>query len=308
MIRKTYLILAHKSPNQLKRLIGRLNDNLSFFFIHIDKKSDIEPFLEIIVGDNIKFITNRINCLWGDFSQVIATINLMAEVVETKRDGMVILLTGQDYPIKSLSEIDRFIEKNSEYNFIDAVPVEKIWETYKDKIESYKFNVSPARGHCVTFRKVSRASLRSFLHGEISLGQLLLLLKKRKLKLGLRQYGGSAWWAFNYKTLVKMHRFINDNYKQLYDYYKYTTCPDEIFFQTIAQYLSEQDESIKIAPSLTYVNWLRTPTSASPLIFTIDDLEELKSQPSASLFARKFDITLDEKILDALDLNNDSTQ
>jgi hypothetical protein len=308
MIRKTYLILAHKNPNQLKRLLDRLNDDLSFFYIHIDRKSDVEQFVNLIVGDNIKFITNRINCLWGDFSQVIATINLMEEVVKTKRDGIVILLTGQDYPIKNLSEIDRFIGENSEYNFIDAVPVEKIWESYKDKIESYKFNVSAARGHCVTYRKVSKASLRSFLHREISLGQLFLLLKKRKLKLGLRQYGGSAWWAFNYETLVKMHSFINDNYKKLYDYYKYTTCPDEIFFQTIAQYLSEQDESIKIAPSLTYVNWLRNPTSASPLTFTIDDLEELKSQPSASLFARKFDITLDENILDALDLNNDSTQ
>ena len=180
MIRKTYLILAHKSPVQLKRLIDRLNDGLSFFYIHIDRKSDIEQFMEIIDGDNVKFITNRINCLWGDFSQVIATINLIEEVVKNKRDGMVILLTGQDYPIKSLSEIDRFIGENSEYNFIDAVPVEKIWESYKDKIESYKFNVSAARGHCVTYRKVSKASLRSFLHREISLGQLLLLLKKRK--------------------------------------------------------------------------------------------------------------------------------
>lgn len=308
MITKTYIILAHKAPEQLKRLIDRINDKDSFFIIHIDKKSDIERFTECIRGHNIKFITNRINCLWGDFSQVIATINLMKEVVSSNSDGMVILMTGQDYPIKSLPEINHFLEENNEYNFIDTVPVENIWVSYKDKIESYKFNVSAERGHCVTFRKVSKASLRSFLRREISLGQLLLLLKKRKLKLGLRQYGGSAWWAFNYETLVKMLRFINDNYKQLYDYYKYTTCPDEIFFQTIAQYLSEHDNSIKIAPSFTYVNWLRDTTSASPLIFTIDDLEELKSQPANRLFARKFDMTLDEKILDALDINNNITK
>jgi len=304
MIKKTYIILAHKAPDQLKRLIDRINDEDSFFFIHIDKKSDIEQFTECIVGDNIKFITNRMNCLWGDFSQVIATIRLMEEAVKSKRDGMIILLTGQDYPIKSLSEIDCFIEKNSGYNFIDTIPVEEIWECYKDKTESYKFNVSTSRGHCVTFRKVSKASLKSFFKDEITFGQLLLLLKKRKLKLGLRQYGGSAWWAFNAESLGKMYRFINDNYNELYEYYQYTTCPDEIFFQTIAKQLSDQDNSIKIAPSFTYVNWLRDTTAASPVIFTMDDLDELKLQPSNRLFARKFDMDVDDKVLDALDLIN----
>ena len=77
MKKKTYIILAHKAPDQLKRLIDRLNDEDSFFFIHIDKKSYIEPFTECVVGNNIKFITNRINCLWGDFSQVIATLGFL---------------------------------------------------------------------------------------------------------------------------------------------------------------------------------------------------------------------------------------
>ena len=305
MIKKTYIILAHKAPDQLKRLIDRLNDEDSFFFIHIDKKSYIEPFTECVVGNNIKFITNRINCLWGDFSQVIATLGLIEEAVKSKRDGMIILLTGQDYPIKSLSEIDYFINKNIGYNFIDIVPVEEIWECYKDKTKSYKFNVSTARGHCVTFRKISKSSLKSFFKSEISIRQLMLLMKKRKLKLGLRQYGGSAWWAFNSETLNKMYGFINDNYKELYNYYQYTTCPDEIFFQTIAKHLSEQDNSIKIAPSFTYVNWFRDITAASPVIFTMDDLDEIKLQQPDRLFARKFDIDIDDKVLDALDIIND---
>jgi hypothetical protein len=100
MINKTYLILAHKNPNQLKRLIDRINDENSFFIIHIDKKSDIRPFTNIIRGANIQFLTNRTNCLWGDFSQIIATIRLMEEAIKSKRDGIIIHLTGQDYPVQ----------------------------------------------------------------------------------------------------------------------------------------------------------------------------------------------------------------
>lgn len=294
--------MAHKNPDQLQRLIDRLNDNFSYFIIHIDKKSDIEPFIHAVKGNNILFLSNRVNCLWGDFSQIIATIRLIEEAIKTKRKGMVILLTGQDYPIKSSAEIDHFLDQYSNFNFIDTVPVEQIWpDNYKDKTESYKFNLSAERGHSITFRKVSKASIKAFFKGTISLRQLCLLRKKRKLKLNLKQYGGSAWWAFNHETLEKMHTFIKNNYAPLYDYYQYTTCPDEIFFQTIAKHLSEQDPSIQLLPSFTYVNWVRFINDPSSVTFTINDFEELKSQPYNKLFARKFDITLDKSIFDALD-------
>jgi hypothetical protein len=300
-MQKIYVILAHKAPEQLKRLIDRINDKNSFFFIHIDKKSDIEPFIKIIQGKNIKFIQDRINCLWGDFSQIIATINLIRAAVESGRNGMVIQLTGQDYPIKSTAGIDNFLEKNADKNFIETIPVEKIWTAWRDKTESYKFNLSAGRGVQRTFRKVSKASLKSFFRREISFGQLLLLLKKRKLSLGLRQYGGSAWWAFNVPTIKKMYDYITANYKALHDYYQYTICPDEIFFQTIAHHLSETDNSVKLSPSITYVNWIDVGNAPSPVIFTVKDLEELKKQPENLLFARKFDMELDSKILDELD-------
>ncbi|GHV45303.1 glycosyl transferase [Bacteroidia bacterium] len=307
MIQKTYVILAHKAPQQLKKLIDRLNDENSAFFIHIDKKSDIQPFTEIIKGENIHFLPekDRINCLWGDFSQIIATINLMRAAVKSGRKGVVVQLTGQDYPIRSNRAIDDFLEKNADLNFIDSIPVEENWaETYRDKTESYKFNLSAGRGHCVTFRKVSKASVKALLNGTITMSQFLLLFKKRKLKLGLRQYGGSAWWTLNMETLRKMYDYITGNYSVLYKYYQYTTCPDEIFFQTIAKYLSETDSSVKLFPTITYVNWTRDLQAASPVVFTLNDLPELKEKSQQFLFARKFDADLDSEVFDELDKMN----
>lgn len=75
MVNKNYIIQAHESLNLLKRLINRLDDGFSSFFIHIDKKADIKSFTEVIKGTNIIFIDKRVDCIWGDYSQVEATCN-----------------------------------------------------------------------------------------------------------------------------------------------------------------------------------------------------------------------------------------
>lgn len=106
MIEKNYIIQAHQSPLQLKRLIDKLNDDKSFFFVHIDLKSEIEPFKTLIIGENILFIEDRVDCIWADFSQVVATNKLIESVIKSQRDGITILLSGQDYPVKNKSYIN----------------------------------------------------------------------------------------------------------------------------------------------------------------------------------------------------------
>ena len=54
---RNYIILAHKNPIQLSRLINRLDDDHSNFYIHIDKSTDIREFkINIQKKQNIYFI------------------------------------------------------------------------------------------------------------------------------------------------------------------------------------------------------------------------------------------------------------
>ncbi|MDR1543377.1 MAG: beta-1,6-N-acetylglucosaminyltransferase [Prevotellaceae bacterium] len=300
MIQKNCIILAHTNASQLKRLIERLDSKNTAFYIHIDKKSDIRQFTDIIKGENIKFIENRIDCLWGDFSQIRATLNLIEAVLNDKQGGFVIQLTGQDYPVKSNDYINKYIENHADTNFVDCIPVENIWKNYKIRTESYKFNVSKGRGNVRTFNKISKSSLKSFFKGEITFGNLIILLKKRYLPL--KQYGGSAWWAMNTDTMQKFFDYYKQNEKMLVDFFAYTLCPDETFFATVIKAVQNQDNSIKIEPSFTFVDWKKAGESAaSPELLTINNLEQLKSLPQQWLFARKFDTNVDEKILDELD-------
>lgn len=306
MIYKNYLILSHFNPYQLSRLINRLNDEYSFFYLHIDKKTEIAPFKSVINSHNIMFIKERIGCIWGDFSIVKATLNLIYNVIKNQHHHFTILLSGQDYPIKKTETLNYFLKENCVYNFIDISPAVALWETYKDRTEKYRFNHSAQKGDfsiCKSLplaTSVEKSNAFKYLkNGKISIAQYLQLLEKR-VPIFKNQYGGSQWWAFNYDTLEAVYSFIVNNYKDLIDYYRYTHCADELFFQTILFHLAQKKKSIKIKPSLTYVNWNRT-NCALPVTFNKDDISELIHQPYNKLFARKFDAAYCSEILDKID-------
>lgn len=61
-----YLISAYKDPQQLKRLVNRLHDNDTFFFIHVDMNTDIATFCKALEGiKNVSFTNTRFNVSWG---------------------------------------------------------------------------------------------------------------------------------------------------------------------------------------------------------------------------------------------------
>ena len=107
-----YIIQAHKLPFQLKRLITVLNTKNASFYIHVDRKSKIEDFEKIISLKNVFFIKERVDCIWGDFSQVKATLNLIKNVIRDNKSGFVVFLSGQDYPIKNVYTIEIFFFVN----------------------------------------------------------------------------------------------------------------------------------------------------------------------------------------------------
>ena len=47
-MRIAYVILAHKYPEQLVRLISQLNTNDVSFFLHIDKKADDKFYHQVL--------------------------------------------------------------------------------------------------------------------------------------------------------------------------------------------------------------------------------------------------------------------
>ena len=302
-MQKNYLILAHKNPLQLSRMIERLDDGASKFFIHLDAKTPIEPFAACLEGGHIRFIEPRERCVWGDFSIVRATIHLMEAA--SKEQGVFILMSGQDYPIQSQGYINAFLENNKGFDFIEIEPLEEKWKPkmVKDKLEHYHILHSEERGHsncyapfahCSVFQKVR--TLTHLLKGRLSMKNFRLLcsLPKRVAPFE-RQYAGSQFWAFSERTFYGVLHYIREHKAALEEYYKYTSSPDEIYFHSVLMDLVAKDSTIKLKDPITYVNYFRKNN-----VFVTEDFDKLTSE-KGKLFARKFDTDIDIEILNKLD-------
>ena len=302
-MQKNYLILAHKNPLQLGRMIERLDDGASKFFIHLDAKTPIEPFAACLEGGHIRFIEKRERCVWGDFSIVQATIRLMEAASEEQ--GVFILMSGQDYPIQSQGYINDFLERNKDFDFIEIEPLEEKWKPkmVKDKLEHYHILHSEERGHsncyapfahCSVFQKLR--TLTHLLKGRLSQKNFRLLcsLPKRVAPFE-RQYAGSQFWAFSERTFYTVLNYIREHKAALEGYYKYTSSSDEIYFHSVLMNLVAKDSTIKLKDPITYVNYFRKNN-----VFITEDFEKLSSA-KGKLFARKFDTDIDIEILNKLD-------
>ncbi len=302
-MQKNYLILAHKNPLQLGRMIERLDDGASKFFIHLDAKTAIEPFAACLEGAHIRFIEPRERCVWGDFSIVQATIRLMEAA--SKEQGIFILMSGQDYPIQSQGYINAFLERNKEFDFIEIEPLEEKWKPkmVKDKLEHYHILHSEERGHSNCYAPFAHCSvfqkLRTLIHllkGRLSRKNFRLLcsLPKRVAPFE-RQYAGSQFWAFSERTFYAVLNYIREHKAALEGYYKYTSSPDEIYFHSVLMDLVAKDSTIKLKEQITYVNYFRKNN-----VFITEDFDKLTSA-KGKLFARKFDTDIDIEILNKLD-------
>src|SRR5438309_6901700 len=100
-----HLILAHKNPLQLERLLRALEHPGFDFYIHIDGKSDIRQFEHLFNNKNVFPIKNRAKIYWASFGTIQATMNGLNEILPKGEYDYVNVISAQDFPIKPASYI-----------------------------------------------------------------------------------------------------------------------------------------------------------------------------------------------------------
>jgi hypothetical protein len=306
-----YIILVHKNPLQLIRLVNKLSESNVYFYIHIDKLVDSKPFLEAAKDiSNIHFISDekREEGVWCGIGLVKATINTLNQIITDDRKGYCILLSGQDYPIKNNLYIKTFLLKNYGLNFIETfdIPTENWFHKGMDRINNYKFNLSNKRGHFVILPSIlqlefySLSTLKSIIK-LILKNKLLFIFKllfKRNHPNNISPKGGSAFWGLPIETVKNVILYLEKN-PEFLTYHQYTFNPDELFFQTIVSHLNKENSEL-MGDSLTFVDWGREDTIGAPNL-SIEHFDKIIKQPENVLFARKFEYEKDSKILSKLD-------
>ena len=190
-----------------------------------------------------------------------------------------------DLPIKSQNEIHAFFEKYAGLEFVDE-DLPQISEAALSRVKyQHKF-----------FGKAG--SMKDILGALETKGQKLLGVDKTKKYGDIVFQKGRNWFSITHglaKLVVEKEKWISEVFAQ-------SVCGDELFLQTIArnskfaEYICNRNTMPEIADT-RYIDWIRGNNN-NPYILREADYEELKH--AKSLFARKFDLNVDRKIVEKI--------
>jgi hypothetical protein len=280
VIRIAYVVSAYMLPRQLERLLRRLDAPEASFAVHVDRKTRQRVYEEMVARTrdlDVVFLPRHVSH-WGGFGHVRATLKGIDHFVAAGAPfDYAVLLTGQDYPLRSPEAIASFLEGARGRSFMNnwRLPYAPWGERGGlERIEDW---------HVITYRRW---------HFRLPL--------RRKLPLGLEPYGGGAYWCLARDVVEYVHAFVHAN-PEYVRFFRHVLIPDELFFQTIVMNSPLRDSVEN--ENLRYLDWSREP---APAVLLESDLPALVS--SHKLFARKFDERIDSTILDLLDAHIDGAR
>ncbi len=303
-----YIIRAHQYPELLKRLVDALRAPGVRLYIHIDKKVAEQPFRDVLDPDghaaDISFVNQRVEMNWGGYSMIRATLNALHQIIEETADDppdYFFLLSGQDYPILSNREIAEFMEAHRGKEFLSyaKMPVPFWSEREMRRFTEYQFYdfkslVWPAYH---TGKIGIRKTYRLYITTQLA----RILLPKRKIPDGLVPYGGSAWWALSLDCIQYCLKLLEDR-PEIDRYFKWTSHPEEIFWQTIIMNSEFADNVIGEFLETHLSDYLRFQIWGPlyrPRELLVSDWDDIIG--SGRMFARKFDENVDAEILRMID-------
>jgi core-2/I-Branching enzyme len=272
-----HLIIAHKNPAQLERLLQALDHPDFDFYIHLDKKTNAAPFLHLTERKNVFMIANRASVFWAGFGSAQATINGFREILPTNKYDYINVTSGQDFPLKSAANILRYIRERQGREFIDTAPIEDSGtDAGTTRYRKY---------HLINWQIPGRYQLERWVNR---------LLPPRKFPLDHTIVGRSNWFTLTPAAAQYLLDFL-DRHPEVVRYYKYCWGVDEFIFATTL-YNSPFRE--RIADNLVYVDWTGQ-TKGHPRILLAGDFPAL--QATEKLFARKFDMDVDPAVFALLE-------
>ena len=316
------LILAHKNPEQLAKLIKKFDDERFDTFVHVDAKSRM-PFIAPEMLHSTCYVLEksaRVKTYLNDFTLIEATMQLVKAAFAHSEYKYYILLTGQDYPIKSKDAIYSRLLREYPTCWIDSYGLEDAKKHGMNWVEHIGHKRFSQRTRRVLQRMVGNKFYFSP-YGKlikifaVSYDYVMSRLRKspRQIieQLGYIYSSGSHFWMLPdiaIKHLIEIYKKDTT----LNDVFRHAAAPEESYFQTSLSSFHKaiipnpytQMESIENEmdnPALRLIKWYENGvhTSGHPADWQPSDFSTIAN--ANALFARKF--SGEKQILDLIDMN-----
>jgi hypothetical protein len=306
-----YFVASHVNPDQVARLIRACrssgNPNARVVVHHDYKVSNLDaPSVEAL--GNVHVLRDHVKVDWGGFTQCLMIRRSMQWLLDNHDVDWVVYLSGQDYPIKPLAQVERELAASAYDGYLDAKPAEQCsWANGFGRYHYRYFNVPRFPGmHRVRryLRKRTREQVKS---GNPAPRIVAPSPKHGPLKIGVRPlsspfdenfgcYYGSSWWTLNRRAIQSMCRTMDERPDLVAHYRRILWAPNESFFMTLLM----NDRSLNLCPTNNkrFISWTH-PETGHPDVLTVKDFDRLAA--SDAHFARKIEGRVDAKLIDLLD-------
>ena len=265
-MRQAILITAYRDIPMLKRLVDYFDDDFELF-VHVDKRCQ-ESLTSLNKRERLHlFRTYAVE--WGDYKHLLAIVMLIREAYSHPDLEYFHLITGSDYPCKSLADFKTFCKEHHNDNYLEHFPLpHPDWgsEGGLNRIQYWwlRPNIHRSNGAWVTRKLVNL--------------QRRIGIKRSFKYFNGNLYGGSTYWSLSRKAVgLAVDYFVHHpNYLRRF---RHTSIAEEICLPTL---LSNSGITI-INNYMRYIDW--GLDGANPQVLTEKDYNNIVA--SGALFARK---------------------
>lgn len=267
-----YLVFSHRGPEQVLRLFRTLRSGSpgARLISHHDGELSLPGGVERVLPPT------RVS--WGGPSQLAMLLRGMRHALTGEFDWLV-LLSGQDYPLRPLEEIERGLVGGGFDGYVEGVEVRPPPGDEFTRRYFYRYRrVRPFVGRALRPLVPTRE-----LPGGVVVGR-----RADPPLLPVRR--GSDWLSLSRRAVQAVASVA----PEVLDHFRRTILPTEALPHTVLY----ADGSLRLSgDTRRFTRWV--PGAPHPLLLGLADLEVMLG--SGLDFARKFDATVDARVLDELD-------
>lgn len=291
-----FLLIVHNNWEQLKLLLKQLDNVNNDIYIHIDAKVKdvpVDSLMSCVNESNIE-ILSKYKVYWGSFELVQVELYLLKEATKKNYDYYH-LLSGNDLMIKSMETFFEFFKKNRGKEFIHFSTEKRLIEDKEilRRVKSYHLFTNFRR----RFKhKILNKIFDTLEHISLGIQEILKVDRTKKYNFSIKY--GSQWFSIT----NDFAKYLISKEKIIYKIFNKTKCADELFVQTILfnsnfeKKLFNRNYDASCESNMRLIDIEKRGFNGSPYVWKLSDFEELKN--SKCLFARKFDLKQDSKIID----------
>lgn len=296
----TFLVYTFRDPALLARTVARLRPHP--VVVHVDAKADRSPFVAAIGTEDrhrVRFLDDRVVVNWGGWSQVVAIRRMVAFALESAADDeYLVLLSGSDYPIRPIAQLDSLFSEAGGAQFLRHFAVAGTEPKYTEQFAFRRHRDLPAlRG------LIHRPWLRRLRNGIImAMEAMSARLHRLRAEPGLVQAHGPTHFAITAALARRLEAAVTPQTEALL---RQVFVPEEKFYQSIAATLNATgaDTGAPTEPYQGPGNWryanLHHIHPSLTKVYTEADWDEVRS--SHAYFLRKLDSAASATLLDRID-------